>query len=426
MREITKLEPTIRQIPTRKKVAAYARVSSGKDEMLHSLAAQVSYYSKLIQSRPDWEYCGVFADEAETGTKDTRAEFQRLLADCRAGKVQMVLTKSISRFARNTVTMLETVRELKTIGVDVYFERENIHSISGDGELMLTILASFAQEESLSASENCKWRIKKRFEQGEPVGFYGMYGYDFIKGEIIVNEEQAAVVRRIFDWYIAGEGTQKIANRLNRAEIPAQQGGRWSGTRVCDLIKNEKLTGNCILQKKFSENHLTKRQVRNIGQLPRYFAEKTHPAIIDSDTFEWAQKIREARAAHVKAGDTSQNAYPYTSKIVCGHCGKNYRRKAVQGRYYWQCGTFLTEGRGSCPAQQIPERVLDDFSADLGGIANITEIFVPEPNVLVFRLNGGQEVRHEWQITRRDSWTDEMKEAARQRALSQHREGKTQ
>ena len=153
----------------KKHVAAYARVSSSKDAMLHSLSAQVSYYSDYIQKRRDWQYVGVYVDEGLNGTNDDREQFQKLLADCRTGLIDMVITKSISRFARNTVTLLEVVRELKGISVDVYFEKENIHSLSGDGELMLTILASFAQEESLSVSENCKWRIRKQFENGEIV-----------------------------------------------------------------------------------------------------------------------------------------------------------------------------------------------------------------------------------------------------------------
>ena len=153
---------------SRKRVAAYARVSSGKDGMLHSLAAQVSYFSALIQSNAEWEYCGVYSDEAITGTKETREGFQKLLTDCRDGKIDMVITKSISRFARNTVTLLEVVRELRKLNVDVFFEEQNIHSLSSDGELMLTLLASFAQEESLSVSENMKWRIRKNFEEGMP------------------------------------------------------------------------------------------------------------------------------------------------------------------------------------------------------------------------------------------------------------------
>ena len=165
MRTVEKITFKALEVPKAIRVAAYARVSSGKDAMLHSLSAQVSYYSTLIQANSEWTYCGVYADEAKTGTKDSRENFQRMLTDCRNGKIDLVITKSISRFARNTVTLLETVRELKSLGVDVYFEEQNIHTLSADGEMMLTILASYAQEESLSASENQKWRIRKNFEQ---------------------------------------------------------------------------------------------------------------------------------------------------------------------------------------------------------------------------------------------------------------------
>ena len=151
-----------------KRVCAYARVSSGKDAMLHSLSAQISYYQELIQKQPGWKFCGIYADEAMTGTKENRKKFQEMLEECRKGNIDLIITKSISRFARNTVTLLSTVRELKTLGVDVYFEEQNIHSMSGDGELMLTILASYAQEESLSASENQKWRVRANFQEGKP------------------------------------------------------------------------------------------------------------------------------------------------------------------------------------------------------------------------------------------------------------------
>ena len=203
---------TIRQIqfsalmrPIVKRVAAYARVSSGKDAMLHSLSAQVSYYSALIQKHAGWLYCGVYADEAFTGTKDSRDGFQSLLAECRAGNIDMVITKSISRFARNTVTLLETVRELKALGVDVYFEEQNIHTMSADGELMMTILASYAQEESRSASENQKWRIRRGFERGELVNLRFLFGYKIEKGCVAVDPEKAAVVREVFRRALEGE-----------------------------------------------------------------------------------------------------------------------------------------------------------------------------------------------------------------------------
>lgn len=223
------MERKIKQVPLQKmqvpkltRVAAYARVSSGKDAMLHSLSAQVSYYNDLIQHQPGWVFCGVYADEALTGTKADRENFTHLLNDCRAGKVDIVITKSISRFARNTVTLLGTVRELKRIGVDVYFEEQNIHSISPDGELMLSILASYAQEESLSASENQKWRIERNFENGMPWNGT-MLGYRYKDGTYITVPEETETVRFIFDQYLSGKGITAIMKMLNKKAIPTPQ-----------------------------------------------------------------------------------------------------------------------------------------------------------------------------------------------------------
>ncbi len=276
-------------------MAAYARVSSGKDAMLHSLSAQISYYSDYIQKHHEWQYAGVYADEALTGTKDSRAEFQRLLNDCRAGHIDMVITKSISRFARNTVTMLETLRELKLINVDVFFEKENIYSMSGDGELMLTILASFAQEESLSVSENCKWRIRKRFQAGEIVNLRFMYGYNIKKGEITIDHKEAEVVRMIFADYISGSSCGKIANKLNQMGVRTVRNNIWNDKRVADIVKNEKYTGNALLQRKYVTDHLSKKLVINKGRLPKYYAEGTHEPIIDLETFEKAQEVMSVR-----------------------------------------------------------------------------------------------------------------------------------
>ena len=196
-RVIEKVAFPVPTAPKLTRVAAYARVSSAKDTMLHSLSAQVSHYNSLIQQHPGWIFCGVYADEGLTGTKADRENFQRMLADCRAGKIDMIVTKSISRLARNTVTLLETVRELKDLGVDVYFEEQNIHSLSADGELMLTILASYAQEESLSASENQKWRVKQKFSNGQPWRTY-MLGYRYDGEQLVIVPEEAEIVRSIF------------------------------------------------------------------------------------------------------------------------------------------------------------------------------------------------------------------------------------
>ena len=241
MRVIQEVTPIRATELKRLRVCAYARVSSGKDTMLHSLSTQVSYYQKLIASHIDWIFCGIYADEAFTGTKDNRVQFQKMLEECRRGNIQLIVTKSISRFARNTITLLQTVRELKSIGVDVYFEEQNIHTLSADGELMLSILASYAQEESRSASENQKWRIRRNFENGMPWNGT-MLGYRYEEGTLVVEPTEAEIVSRIFTEYLGGSGMTAIAKRLNADGIPTRFGNDWGKTSVgkvlhCDVVK---------------------------------------------------------------------------------------------------------------------------------------------------------------------------------------------
>ena len=425
-RTITKtgLAPSL--FPAKRRVAAYARVSSGKEAMLHSLAAQVSYYSGLIQRRPDWEYAGVYADGAMTGTKDSRPEFQQMLADCRNGKADMIITKSISRFARNTVTLLETVRELKLLGVDVYFEEQNIHSISGDGELMLTILASYAQEESLSASENCKWRIRKRFENGELANLRFMFGYRIVKGKVEINPEEATVVRMIFEDYISGMGGSAIAKKLRNMNVAKVRSGNWTSERVMETLRNEKYTGGALLQKKYIADHLTKKLARNKGALPMYYADDTHPAVIGSEVFERAQVLMEHRRKLSGARDSTGKRYPFSGIILCGNCGKKYKRKVSKGNPVWQCATFLLLGKAACHTKQIPEPILHataaealdrgSFDADIFK-ARITEVRVPVFNKLVFVFRDGRISEKDWQgRSRRESWTIEMRRKAGTRA----------
>ena len=290
------LVPTIPKPIRKKRVAAYARVSTEKDAMLHSLSSQVSYYNELMQSNPEWEYAGVYADESKTGTRDSRVEFQRLIADCRAGKIDMVITKSISRFARNTVTLLQTVRDFKSWGVDIYFEEQNIHTMSADGELMLTILASYAQEESRSASENQKWRIKHNFEEGLPWNG-ALLGYRLKDGRFDIIPEEAELVRRIFREYLSGDGYYVIARRLNDEGIPSRFGGKWDQRVISKILANYTYTGNLLLQKTFRENHITKKKLMNNGELPMYHVEETHEAIIDMDTFRAVQEEKARRSA---------------------------------------------------------------------------------------------------------------------------------
>ena len=421
-RIIRKINPALPKPPRILNVAAYARVSLEKESMLHSFSAQISYYSAKIQAHPGWRYAGVYADKALTGTKAERPEFQRLLADCRAGKIDIVLTKSISRFARNTVTLLETVRELKALGIDVYFEEQNIHSMSGDGELMLTILASYAQEESLSVSENCKWRIRKRFEAGELANWRFMYGYRIRKGQIEIHPEEAAVVRWAFQCYLDGMGVTEISRILRESHVPSLNGGVWSPKRVLDMLKNEKYAGNALLQKKYVADHIRKQEKINHGELPKYFAEGTHPAIIPPETFEKATAIREAnRLANGIDCDTPKYGV-FVGKIVCDKCGKKYRRKVSRTEVAWNCATYLQYGKAHCHTKQIPEDILMQTTADVLGISEfavtafneqIQEIRVPSFNHLVFVFMDGTQIERVWQDkSRANSWTEEMRAQA--------------
>lgn len=430
-RIVTKISPSVLPLPARLRVAAYARVSSGKDEMLHSLAAQVSYYSNLIQQHPDWEYAGVYADEALTGTKDTRPEFQCMIADCKDGRIDMVITKSISRFARNTVTLLETVRELKMLGVDVYFEEQNIHSLSGDGELMLTILASYAQEESRSVSENCKWRIRKRFQQGEIVNLRFMYGYRIKNGQIEIDQEQGKIVRSIYTDYINGLGCDRIAARLRETGTLTFHGREWTAKRVLAILKNEKYAGNALLQKKYVADHLTKKLVYNRGNLPMYYVEGTHEPIIDPLTFQKVQEIIAERWDKSNVRQNPANHYPFTGLIFCPRCGKNYRRVTYKGHTAWNCTTFVQSGKDACPAKQIPEPILLSLTDEVLGLAEfdeavfrsqIKQMQVPEANKVIYIFQDGREVKAAWQDrSRQSSWSNDKKQQARKRALKQQR-----
>ena len=426
MQRTITIVPKTPKLDQKKRVAAYARVSSGKDAMLHSLSAQVSYYSTLIQSRGDWLYVGVYADEAKTGTKDTREDFQRLIADCEAGKIDMVITKSISRFARNTVTLLQTVRAFKAMGVDVFFEEQNIHTMSGDGELMMTILASYAQEESRSASENQKWRVRRNFEEGIP--WHGvMLGYRLKDGRYEIVPEEAEIVRRIFQDYLAGKGYLAIAKQLNEEGIPSSCGMKWHDSTVQKLLSNYAYTGNLLLQKTFRENHITKKTLVNRGELPMYHAENAHEAIIDLDTFQAVQTEKARRAERFVKNPTPPAAYPFTGLLVCANCGKNYRRKVTKGGPVWICSTFNTLGKAACASKQIPEETLTALSAEVLGQKTLTaellrrlvkSITVREGNILVYHFTDGTEATREWKDrSRRQSWTEEMKAEARKKSL---------
>ena len=424
-RNITKVEQSVAPLPVLKRVVAYVRVSSGKDAMLHSLSAQVSYYSEFIQRNPEWLYAGVYSDEGISGTKSARPSFQQMLDDCRAGKIDIVITKSISRFARNTLTLLETVRELKAIGVDVYFEEQNIHTSSGDGELMLTILASFAQEESLSVSENCKWRVKRNFEDGKPWN-YTMLGYRNEDAILTVVPEEAKIVHQIFVDYLSGMGVVAIMNKLNKDGILTRMGGKWNKTGVMNILRNDAYTGNLLLQKTYRENHLNKRKLENDGVLPMYLVKDSHEPIIEQTIFDAAQSEIQRRAEKYTT-DRPKCNYPFSGIITCGGCGATYRRKltatgTAHEKPVWICSTFNSQGKHCCPtSKQIPEDTLLALTAEVLGTdgfeeglfkKQVTEMVVPAPNRVIYVFKDGRRIESEWKDrSRSQSWTDDMRHA---------------
>lgn len=421
IRLVTQVRPDARETPRKLKVAAYARVSMEKDTMMHSFSAQVDYYSRLIGLRPDWNFAGMYADKALTGTTASRPEFQRLLADCRAGKIDRVITKSISRFARNTVTLLEAVRELKALGIDVYFEEQNIHSLSAEGELILTILASYAQEESRSVSENCMWRIRHGFEKGVPTPMR-LNGYRMRDGALCVVPEEAETVKMIFDLYLEGFGKNAIARRLNGMGIPALNGGLWNDSTVGNILRNEKYRGDMILQKQFTVDHLSKKVRRNRGELPQTVVTHGHEAIVSREDFAVAQEIIRERAAEFMREKDLQKSYPFTRKLVCDGCGRCYKRRVNNGKRAWQCTTYMSHGKAYCAAKQVHEEILEREAAAALGLAEfdaavfaerIENIRVCSGNRLVFVFRDGHEEERVWEDpTRRDSWNAEMRRQA--------------
>lgn len=263
MPKITRITPTVAVLKAKKRVAAYARVSMETDRLNHSLSAQISYYSALIQKNPEWVYAGVFTDNGISGTGIKKREgFKRMIEAADNGEIDIILTKSIQRFARNTVDLLETVRHLKNLGVEVRFEKENINSMNGDGELLLSILGSFAQEESVSISNNVKWGTRKRFEKGIPNGRFRIYGYRWEGERLVVIPDEAAVVKRIFQNFLDGKSRLETEREFAAEGITTRAGCRWVDSNIKVVLTNIHYTGCLLLQKYHAENELTHRQIK--------------------------------------------------------------------------------------------------------------------------------------------------------------------
>lgn len=344
----------------KRKVAAYARVSTDHEEQQTSYEAQVDYYTNYIRANADWEFVAVYADEGVTGCNTKkRSGFNQMVADALVGKIDLIITKSVSRFARNTVDSLTTIRTLKEHGVEVYFEKESIWTFDGRGELLISIMSSIAQEESRSISENCIWGQRKRFADGKvSVPFGRFLGYDRGKdGNLVVNEKEAVIVRRIYGLFLQGHSPYAIAKKLTAEGIPTPGGKeKWSGSTVRSILTNEKYKGDALLQKVYTVDFLSKKKVKNDGQVPQYYVEDNHPAIIEPAVFDKVQIIMAAR----QPGKNRRScASPFSSRIKCGECGSWYGAKVWHSndkyrKVIWQCNHKF-DGGCKCGTPNITE-----------------------------------------------------------------------
>ncbi len=364
MKRITKIEEN-KSLGRKKKlrVAAYCRVSTASDEQLVSLAAQKAHYENYIKSNDEWEFAGLYYDEGVTGTKkEKRDGLLSMVADCERGKIDFVITKSISRFARNTTDCLELVRKLLDLNIYIYFEKENLNTGSMESELMLSILSSLAESESVSISENEKWGIKKRFQNGTFIISYPPYGYDNVDGEMVIVPEQAEIVKQIFSDTLAGKSTHAIADELNAKGIQTKKGGRWTPGTINGIIGNEKYTGDVLYQKTYTDSSFNRHT--NYGELDQYLVQNHHAAIVSHEEFDRANAVLRQRGKEKGNGRNTekyQNRYSFSGRIRCAECGGSFKRRIhykPSGSYIaWCCATHLTD-KSICSMKYITDDAL--------------------------------------------------------------------
>ena len=362
----------------KKRVAAYCRVSTEQEQQQTSYEAQVEYYTQYIKSNPDWEFAGIYADDGITGTNlDRRDNFNRLINDSRRGKIDMILSKSVSRFARNTVDSIVTIRELKAIGVAVYFETERINTLESQGEMLIAVLSSQAQEESHSISTNVTWGFRRKFEKGEiSLNYKHFMGITKdIHGNYVIDEKEAAIVRSIFYWYLRGDSCEKIKCKLEERGVKTATGKEnWNVTTILRMISNEKYMGDALLQKTYTEDYLTHKRKQNVGQRKQYYVENAIPAIIPRSIFYMVQQER-AKRARLKGAYSSR--YALTEIVVCAECGSRYRRttwsnpkRKQEKRVVWRCINRLKNGTKYCKdSPTVPEEAL--HTAIMKGLSEI-------------------------------------------------------
>lgn len=371
--------------PRKRRVAGYARVSTDHEEQATSYEAQVRYYTEYIRGRDDWVFAGMYTDDGISATSTRHRDgFNQMVEDALAGKIDLIITKSVSRFARNTVDSLTTVRKLKDRGIEIYFEKENIWTLDAKGELLITIMSSLAQEESRSISENTTWGKRRGFAEGKTSVTYSRflgYGPDFS-----VIEEEAETVRLIYRLYLSGLSSYAIARRLEEEGVKAPAGGsKWHADTIRSILRNEKYKGDALIQKTYTADFLTKKTVKNTGEVPQYYVEGHHEAIIDAETFELAQAELRRRA-----GATSYSGLSiFSSKIVCGECGAFYGPRVWHSndkyrKNVWQCGHKYKRGGGvMCRTPALTEdEIKAAFLKALNGVLVDREAAISDMEVL--------------------------------------------
>lgn len=425
-------------LPKPKKVCAYVRVSANNLDMQKSLFAQIDHYCELIRSHTDWEMAGIFVDEGLSGTKVDRPEFNRMLEMARNGEIDLILTKSISRFARNTVTLLSVLRELRSLSVDVIFEEENLHALDDNCELLLTLLAMKAEEESRTYSELAKLSLKSRYRNGDYLHVH-TYGYRVINGnQYEIVDEEAQVVRRIFDEFISGKPVRTIARDLNRdglykSNTRGMLGAKrkdakhrlWRDNTVEVILKNEKYTGSTLLQKTYTTDFRTKNRKKNQGELAKYYVESEHPAIISVETFSQARLEMERRKAMPKPVRRLDIPTLFRGIVFCGNCGSPYQRRLHQkGEKYrisYNCSRSINRYDNHCKMPRIRESVLIAKTKEVLGLKTDTEItrelimsqierieVLPDEQ-LKFTLKNGASTTLSCHYERSESWKDDWK-----------------
>ncbi|MEY8469373.1 recombinase family protein, partial [Faecalibaculum rodentium] len=342
------------------------------EEQQSSYEAQINYYSTYIKSKPEWEFVEVYADEGITGTSTKRREgFTRMIDDALAGKIDLILTKSVSRFARNTVDSLSTIRLLKEHGIEVHFEKENIWTMDAKGELLITIMSSLAQEESRSISENVKWGLAKRSAEGKYSMAYSTFlGYDKgPDGTLVINQEEAKIIRRIFKMFFQGMTYTKIANTFTEEDVPKPWGGdKWYASTIRSILGNEKYKGDALLNKTFTVDFLTKKQKKNEGEVPQYYIENDHEAIIPPEEFDLAQELIKERA---KMGGALKSVRVFSGRIFCGECGglygsKTWHSNSKYKKVVWQCNKkYKGKRKACCHNRTLEESEIEDSFLNL-------------------------------------------------------------